>query len=66
MSAAQQLLREQLAKVHRQIQQQEAEAAAAAVAGIGYRDLAAMGPESVMTEPEPCGYPGDLEPEAAR
>jgi len=39
---------------------------AAAVAGIGYRDLAAMGPESVMTEPEPCGYPGDLEPEAAR
>ena len=38
---------------------------AAAVAGIGYRDLAAMGPDSVMTEPEPCGYPGDLEPEAA-
>ena len=37
---------------------------AAAVAGIDYRDLAAMGPESVMTEPEPCGYPGDLEPEA--
>ena len=34
------------------------------VAGIDYRDLAAMGPESVMTEPEPCGYPGDLEPEA--
>ena len=38
---------------------------AAAVAGIDYRDLAAMGPASVMTEPEPCGYPGDLEPEAA-
>ena len=38
---------------------------AAAVAGIDYRDLAAMGTESVMTEPEPCGYPGDLEPEAA-
>ena len=38
---------------------------AAALAGIGYRDLAAMGPGSVMTEPEPCGYPGDLEPEAA-
>ena len=38
---------------------------AAALAGIGYRDLAAMGPASVMTEPEPCGYPGDLEPEAA-
>jgi hypothetical protein len=37
---------------------------AAAVAGIDYRDLAAIGPESVMTEPEPCGYPGDLEPEA--
>ena len=37
---------------------------AAAVAGIDYRHLAAMGPESVMTEPEPCGYPGDLEPEA--
>jgi hypothetical protein len=33
---------------------------AAAVAGIDYRDLAAMGPESVMTEPAPCGYP-DLE-----
>ena len=30
---------------------------AAAVAGIDYRDLAAMGPESVLTEPEPCGYP---------
>jgi hypothetical protein len=30
MSAAQRLLREQLAKVHAQIQQQEAEAAAAA------------------------------------
>lgn len=29
----------------------------AAVAGIDYRDLAAMGPESVMTEPAPCGYP---------
>jgi hypothetical protein len=39
---------------------------AAAMAGIDYRDLAARGPESVMTEPEPCGYPGDLEPEAAR
>jgi hypothetical protein len=38
---------------------------AAAMAGTGYRDLAAMGPASVMTEPEPCGYPGDLEPEAA-
>ena len=33
---------------------------AAAVAGIDYRDLAAMGPESVMTEPAPCGYP-DME-----
>ena len=33
---------------------------AAAVAGIDYQDLAAMGPESVMTEPAPCGYP-DLE-----
>jgi hypothetical protein len=33
---------------------------AAAVAGIDYRDLAAMGPESVMTESAPCGYP-DLE-----
>ena len=33
---------------------------AAAVAGIDYRDLAAMGPESVMTGPAPCGYP-DLE-----
>ena len=33
---------------------------AAAVAGIDYRDLAAMGPESVMTDPAPCGYP-DLE-----
>jgi len=31
---------------------------AAAVAGIDYRDLTAMGPESVMTEPAPCcGYP---------
>jgi hypothetical protein len=37
---------------------------AAAVAGIDYRDLAAMAPESVMTEPAPCGYPGDLELEA--
>ena len=37
---------------------------AAAVAGIDYRDLAAMGPESVMTEPEPCGYPAAREPEA--
>jgi len=35
---------------------------AAAVAGIDYRDLAAMGGESVMTEPAPCGYPeADLE-----
>ena len=33
---------------------------AAAVAGIDYRDLAAMGPESVMTDPAPCGYP-DME-----
>ena len=33
---------------------------AAAVAGIDYRDLAAMGAESVMTDPAPCGYP-DLE-----
>ena len=33
---------------------------AATVAGIDYRDLAAMGPQSVMTEPAPCGYP-DLE-----
>jgi len=30
---------------------------AAAVAGIDYRGLAAMGPESVMTDPAPCGYP---------
>ena len=37
---------------------------AAAVAGIDYRDLAAIGPESVMTEPEPCGYPAAREPEA--
>ena len=37
---------------------------AAAVAGIDYRDLAAMGTESVMTEPEPCGYPAGGEPEA--
>jgi hypothetical protein len=30
----------------------------AAVAGIDYRDLAAMGPESVMTGPASCcGYP---------
>jgi len=36
---------------------------AAAVAGIDYRDLAAMGPESVMTEAAPCGYP---EPEAGQ
>ena len=34
---------------------------AAAVAGIDYRDLAAMSSESVMTEPAPCGYPADLE-----
>lgn len=32
---------------------------AAAAASIDYRDLAAMGPESVMTEASPCcGYPG--------
>ena len=31
---------------------------AAAIAGVDYRDLAAMGPESVMTESAPCcGYP---------
>ena len=30
---------------------------AAAVAGTDYPDLAAMGPESVITDPEPCGYP---------
>ena len=31
---------------------------AAAVAGVDYRDLAAMGPESVMIGPAPCcGYP---------
>ena len=31
---------------------------AAAAAGVDYRDLAAMGPESIMTEPAPCcGYP---------
>jgi hypothetical protein len=31
---------------------------AAAVAGIDYRDLAAMGPGAVMTGPAPCcGYP---------
>ena len=30
----------------------------AAAASIDYRDLAAMGPESVMTEASPCcGYP---------
>jgi hypothetical protein len=36
---------------------------AAAVAGIDYLDLADMGPESVMTEPAPCGYP---DPEAGQ
>ena len=29
----------------------------AAVAGVDAEQLAAMGPDSVMTEPEPCGYP---------
>ena len=37
---------------------------AAAVAGVDAEQLAAMGPESVMTEPAPCcGYP-EADPEA--
>ena len=37
---------------------------AAAVAGVDAGQLAAMGPESVMTEPAPCcGYP-EADPEA--
>lgn len=30
---------------------------AAAVAGVGAEQLAAMGPDSMMTEPCECGYP---------
>ena len=39
---------------------------AAAVAGVDAEQLAAMGPESVMTEPAPCcGYP-EVAPEAGQ